>query len=638
MKPLSRTPLRWTTWPVAMLPVMALSCAPAPPPPAPPPPSPRRIVTSRPASRPVPPPEPVRLPPIWFDQLPPSSELADVHGRRLVRYAAAALGPDPDAHRPLPEALRQDQQPRVIFLSAGGPDGPADVVAAGRRGIVVAVDAAVAALRAAREGGAPPAWLKLDVVARVRHVPEAGKASLTAFGRGRTGLAMSGDANVALLPDELVPARLSLFPTLEPLRAAQALHRDPFRRRTPKQLLDARRDVGWPFTTVAWFCRGDRVVALDRGHRTFPDPTAADALQAAKLAGLYLTRAVGADGQFDYLYEPTTDKVSDEYNILRHAGTIYAMMELYEVTRDAGLRAAAERAIQYLLRAVRPCPTVDEAAWVVERGQVKLGGNALAIVALAEHARVTGVKTHLPTMESLARWIVSVQKPDGRFAVHKLAVAGGKVSSFRSGYYPGEAILALLRLHALRGGGKQGAWLDAARRSARYLILVRDAKLATDQLPPDHWLLYGLNELFRFRDNPLYPRHARRIGRSIRNAQIRHHREPDLVGGYGLPTPGSTPAATRTEGLTALWGLLEDLGHLNEARDVFEAIRRGVRFQLRLQYRPESAMYFPSPSRCIGAFRESHRAAGVRIDYVQHNLSALLAYRRILLRTAARRR
>jgi len=365
---------------------------------------------------------------------------------------------------------------------------------------------------------------------------------------------------------------------------------------------------------------------LYRGHRSFPNPSADDAMAGAILAGRYLTRAAGPRGRFVYIYRPRTDDAPRRYNILRHAGTIMAMMELHRAAPDPDLLAAAERAIGYLLRAVRPCPAGPDAAWVVERGVVKLGGNALAILALVEHARATGKRTHLPIMRKLARWTVSVQQPNGRFAAHKVLVSSGRPAAFRSVYYPGEAILALLRLHRIDPDKK---WVDAAERNARYLITVRDKKLTDHELPPDHWLLYGLNELYRLRKKPLYLDHARRIALAICRKQIRTHEQRDLIGGYLPFPPRATPAATRTEGLGAAWMLLHEFGDPRDAAAVKQGVRLGVRFLLQIQFHKESAAHMPHPPRCLGGFPTSYNNPDIRIDGVQHSISALLAWRRI---------
>ena len=62
-----------------------------------------------------------------------------------------------------------------------------------------------------------------------------------------------------------------------------------------------------------------------------------------------------------------------------------------------------------------------------------------------------------------------------------------------------------------------------------------------------------------------------------------------------------------------------------------QALLRMASFQLRCQLTPVSSLYLPRPDLAVGGFRRSLTNWEVRIDYVQHNLSALLGLRAILL-------
>ena len=97
------------------------------------------------------------------------------------------------------------------------------------------------------------------------------------------------------------------------------------------------------------------------------------------------------------------------------------------------------------------------------------------------------------------------------------------------------------------------------------------------------------------------------------------------------PVPDSlTPTATRIEGLCAGYQLARDFGTAQQAKSILNAIVSGVAFQLQTQIRPESAMYLPDPPRALGAVRRSLISYEIRIDYVQHAMSATLGLHRIL--------
>ena len=72
-------------------------------------------------------------------------------------------------------------------------------------------------------------------------------------------------------------------------------------------------------------------------------------LNSAILGGNYLVNATDDQGIFVYDYDPVENVESGSYNILRHAGTVYSMLQLYDVTGDEQLLLSSEKAINYLL-------------------------------------------------------------------------------------------------------------------------------------------------------------------------------------------------------------------------------------------------------------------------------------------------
>jgi hypothetical protein len=399
----------------------------------------------------------------------------------------------------------------------------------------------------------------------------------------------------------------------------------------PAPALPARDNTVTRFTTASFFHDGERVFPLYRGHREKPDLSPAGLLDSARAAGAYLTRSVQAEGRFAYSYSPDRNRVATSYNMVRHAGTVYSMFELYQATGDPALRTAAEKALGYLLLAARPYgDPAEKLTMVVDADKIKLGGVALAMVALVQHLEATQDRQHLPLLQSLGRYVVSQQQPTGEFISQRYAETGEAREDFESQYYPGEAILALVRLHRV---DPRPVWLDTAQKGAGYLINVRDKGKPVSALIHDHWLLYALNELHRARPEPIYLEHAMRIVDAIQAGQNRDVAYPDYFGSFYNP-PRSTPAATRAEGLAAAHDLARDYVSAARAASILETLRSTVGFQLHTQFQPESVMYFDVPQRSLGAFHRALDHYEIRIDYVQHNISALLGLRRILAETA----
>lgn len=366
------------------------------------------------------------------------------------------------------------------------------------------------------------------------------------------------------------------------------------------------------------------------GSGPLTDQTVLEAIQLAK--DHYLKQVVGRKGKMVYSYLPQKNVSEKKYNILRHCGTLYSMLETFELMPDPDLMVQIRSAIKYLISKTESFSFQDHSCMaLVEKDSIKVGGNALAIIAFAKYSQLRKSTKYLPTMQSLAKWIQLIQDDTGRFTVHKQAFSTGVASDFVSGYYPGEAMLAMARLYQLDGNEE---WLDVAERSAHYLINERDKHASVEDIVHDHWLLYALNELYRERPKPLYLEHIILIADAIVLKQIRdHNNEPKYNGAYYLPhpRPESTPTACRSEGLCAAYSLMRDLGIDEKTGPYLETIEAGLKFQLQTQFRPETAMFYRNPRFCVGAFKRSLSRDDLRIDFTQHNLSSLIGYYRVLL-------
>ena len=67
------------------------------------------------------------------------------------------------------------------------------------------------------------------------------------------------------------------------------------------------------------------------------------------------------------------------------------------------------------------------------------------------------------------------------------------------------------------------------------------------------------------------------------------------------------------------------------ALSIMECAKRTIAFQLRTQYTELTTMYLAVREKAYGGFRGSINTHEIRIDYVQHNLSSLLALYQIMI-------
>ncbi len=564
----------------------------------------------------------------WFDALVDVEPPAEDTATRLVQYVAGTLHAAADVDVE-PDGWQDDQQPRMVAISVSDGQTAARVYWGSGKGYPAAVSAALAGLRDAR-GADEADWMAVDVVTHVEQRPDVDlDYPLDDYDRSLAGLASAQSIGLALLPPEIMIYRLvdeAATVDLDAVVQHTKLHGKSAQPLRP--LFDPVGHELFAFRTqTAFWSQQTGVLPLYRGHRQIDDYTPDDLLTACQQGGEYLTRMVQPDGRFVYHYQPDSDRDVDYYNIVRHAGTLYSMYQLYGVTHDEDLLAAADRATGYLLDHMQTPAARPDAACIVQGDYLLLGSNALAALALVERVRATGENTYLEDARRLAGWMVATQNEAGEFIGQKRVFATNEIIPFVSQYFPGEAIYALARISQV---DPQPRYLDAAQRGARWLITVRDGDLEESELIHDHWLLYGMREIYAERPTPLLREQTQKLCRTIRSRQHLKPAEPDWFGGYYSP-PRSTPVATRSEGLTAAYRLLRSAGDDEFAGKVLESIRLGVRFQLQTQYGRESALYTIAPPKVLGGFRGSLSDWTVRNDFVQHNISAMLELREILL-------
>jgi hypothetical protein len=357
------------------------------------------------------------------------------------------------------------------------------------------------------------------------------------------------------------------------------------------------------------------------------------ALERAILGARWLAGVIRDDGSFHYNYRPLADQYeSANYSEVRHVGVTYGMYQLYEVCQDSELLVAAEAATRYTaLSTVAVSP--DGASYAfIRNGVAKLGGQALALVSLLERRRVLRDTEYDSLIDALARFLLTLESAEqaGLFAKSWTQSTNEQVFDPHVLFFPGENLLALVRLAARF---PEGPFLAAAIRVADYLIHVRDGDLTKPEAPvkEDHWLAMALPELFRLHSNPDYVTVAYAQATSmIANQHQARHGEPDSIGATRRRQIRYTPIATKGEALAAVWGLAAYIGHTAAMEPIREAACRNSQFRMRVQFTEENTGGFARPDRLIGAWGGGPEDPDVRIDYIQHNIAALISLWRLV--------
>jgi hypothetical protein len=266
----------------------------------------------------------------------------------------------------------------------------------------------------------------------------------------------------------------------------------------------------------------------------------------------------------------------------------------------------------------------------ISENQAKLGGAGLGIVALSQLYKLDPNPEILEEMKAMGNFIVFMQKDNGSFYSKYIPGKGGRNDEFHSLYYPGEAILGLITLYEY---DKSGQWLATAIQGIRYLANLRKDQ---QEVPGDHWALIASKQLLksqRIREDSelkkLIINHAIQICKSLMTEQVTDTNKPDIYGAYSYV--GATTSSS-----TALEGLIASLHFIPREMDIHHEIELSVNicidFLLRAQIK--EGVYSGAFQYAIGFYtgkRKDVKAfnklkTSVRIDYVQHALSALIQY------------
>ena len=368
--------------------------------------------------------------------------------------------------------------------------------------------------------------------------------------------------------------------------------------------------------------------------------------EAIDLSGGYLIRQCNENGKFVYRVNVNPAiQPKARYNFLRHAGTIYALAG-YDQTYSRELtRNALKRATDFFKEsAIDPVPGEKDLLAVWSRPEVtrsnkplqaKLGGTGIGLVALLSVEKSLPGTTPLEYLRKMGNFLLYMQKKDGSYYSKYIPDKGGRDDSWTSLYYPGEAALGLLMLYEL---DPSLTWLQAAAESIAYLARMRTGRKLVEV---DHWALLATAKLLPLYDRcqhtlpkAAFERHAVQICESIlKSIPLKNDSSIRYSGFSG--DGRTTPTAIRVEGLLAALSILPK-NYSNLHKQMLDAINEGLHFLLRSQIR--SGEYAGGIPRAISKLPEDHpqftksfnrRATEVRIDYVQHALSAMLQYERI---------
>jgi hypothetical protein len=354
------------------------------------------------------------------------------------------------------------------------------------------------------------------------------------------------------------------------------------------------------------------------------------------LAEAHIAGAQLRSGQFRYTLDPFSGKQQNKsWNLPRQAGTTLVMCELGQ-NRDR-TKWVATRSLEFMAKRARP--TEGDVVALTKQSaatEADLGSTALPAIAFLSCRPHVG-ETHDRLIAGLARFLLTMQKPDGSFHPLLDLESGAPIDGPEPMYAGGQAIFALSLAEKLALEEPEEA---AAAGFPSVEVLHGSVERAMNFYTGPYWDLF-VRDFFYLEEN-WHCLAAR--------ASLEHHRNDayerycidymtyksrvvldhesgvasEFIGGYSLGNiliPVNTPAAGFGEGLAAAMALKAARDESLDADR--ETMRLVVQFLLRQQWTPASCFACAPEGVALGGFSESMGAPEIRIDYTQHAWAAL---------------
>ncbi|HUT85238.1 MAG TPA: hypothetical protein VMW66_00205 [Elusimicrobiales bacterium] len=330
-------------------------------------------------------------------------------------------------------------------------------------------------------------------------------------------------------------------------------------------------------------------------------------------------------GHLNYLYYPHIDEYADSNNHIRQLASLWMMAKIKNFNdqfkpkgivnkiryyiRQYKFGKFIKKTIKLYLENVYELPTYT---YLKTDDKAVIANNAFIIMALCEFKNYP---KWLELSKKFADAIVVNQKSDGEYNTYfESPSTSGK------NYYPGEAMLALMKIYEIT---KDEKYLDSVKKAfGHYRDYWRKNK--NTAFVPWHtqayYLLYGYTQ-----DKELADFIFEMNDWLTSNYQIKKSPYDDAVGGFAKNSKyPSSYSYVFMEGVLDAYKLALTIGDKKHIKLYQPTAAYGTRFVLQSQFTSENSFYFKNPPLVVGGFRSSVLNNTLRIDNVQHASAVLI--------------
>lgn len=306
------------------------------------------------------------------------------------------------------------------------------------------------------------------------------------------------------------------------------------------------------------------------------------------------------NGQFHYIYYPSTDEYAESYNIIRHTLGAYALLEFGETEK-------AKKSIDFILENLIE---EDEMSYITYNERTKLGTAAVTVLTLLKYQDLTDSTEYNETIKELGEFILFMQDEDGGYRnYHPEANPESRLATV---LYTGESNLALIRMYQEY---RDERYLEAAEKSYDWCVTYFEERHSTGLVS---WNSSAFAETYYETGDLKYAAFALQMNEwLIETTQYTDKNAPsqDYIGAFYVSDveEGITcSAAAYGEGFGDMLALAKNLGDQEKIDKYESTLRSTIKFLQSMQFTD------PENEKTYGGFKASMYNNQTRIDYNTH--------------------
>jgi hypothetical protein len=309
-------------------------------------------------------------------------------------------------------------------------------------------------------------------------------------------------------------------------------------------------------------------------------------------------------GRLVYSYEPESDSVISNGSAIRDIASIWDMEILGNFLQRPDLNPLIERSIRHYASYI----VAQDGALILDSARLRessgIAHSAFMLLAILDAAPAVDVPRRESTIAGLAEGLLHQQRPDGSYRIYF-----GDEADEGLEFYPGEAMLALMRAHALTG---ENRYLRSVEQGFRFFRRSFPADAIAGDLRVFHanWQSQYVGLLHESTPSKTLRRMIREYIFAIHDRVIGEHFYEDIE---RLPMQQATvEVACALEGLNDAYGIAVREADRTRMEIYERCIRTALTWLLRAQ------RIDPCTSREKGGFGHSLVERTQRIDVTGH--------------------